>query len=137
MEVLKMATKSHKGMSQHQMEIEPDLESNDPYMVLGVDKDASQGKIKKAYFVLIRQYPPETETEKFKLVRAAYEKIKSVYRRAETDLFLIQQPPAWNPSDKGTQLDTNFYISDAFLALRSWTDLDRTNFEDDFREIEL
>jgi curved DNA-binding protein CbpA len=118
-------------------EIQPDLTATDPYRVLGVMQTADQAEIKRAYFGLIRQYPPETEADKFKLVRAAYEKIKDVQRRSETDLLLPQPPPAWQPSADDIQPDLAFYADDVLLALRRWGDLGRTDFHEDFREIDL
>ncbi|MBN1993288.1 MAG: DnaJ domain-containing protein [Anaerolineae bacterium] len=115
----------------------PDLTASDPYRVLGVLPTATQADIKQAYFVLIRQYPPETEGENFKLIRAAYEKIKSAQRRVETDIFLPQPPPAWQPPPTALTLDTAFHPQDALLALRRWGELGRANFEADFREIDL
>lgn len=115
----------------------PDLTAGDPYRVLGVLPTATQADIKQAYFALIRQYPPETEGENFKLIRAAYEKIKSAQRRVETDIFLPQPPPAWQPPPDTLTLDTAFHPDDARLALRRWGELGRTNFEEDFREIDL
>lgn len=116
---------------------EPDLTATDPYRVLGVASAANQTDIKRAYFALIRQYSPETAPEEFKLIRAAYEKIKDVARRTETDIFLPQSPPDWQPSPPSAPLDTAFYPSDALLALRRWGDLGRTDFREDFREIDL
>lgn len=63
-----------------------------PYKVLDIARDVSQNDIKKAYFKLVRDYPPETEQEKFQEIRAAYETLRSPERRAETDLFLLQPP---------------------------------------------
>lgn len=65
----------------------------DPYSTLGVDRDAEQGEIKRAYFRLVREYSPEQAPEKFQEIRAAYERVKSPERRAQTDLFLLQAPP--------------------------------------------
>ena len=118
-------------------ERQPDLTAGNPYHVLGVLPTANQSDIKQAYFALIRQYPPETEGEKFKLIRAAYEKIKSTQRRAETDIFLPQPPPAWQPPPATLTLDTTFHSSDVLLVLRRWGELGRANFETDFREIDL
>jgi curved DNA-binding protein CbpA len=115
----------------------PDLTATDPYRVLGLPVSASQVEIKRAYFALIRQYPPETEAEKFKLIRAAYEKIKDVQRRVETDIFLPQPPPAWTPPQTSLRLDTRFHASDALVALRRWGELGRTDFQADFRDINL
>lgn len=115
----------------------PDLTASDPYRVLGLSFTATQIEIKRAYFSLIREYPPETEAEKFKLIRAAYEKIKDAQRRLETDIFLPQPPPPWQPLELALHLDTAFHPGDALLALRGWGDLGRTNFQDDFKEIKL
>ena len=118
-------------------ERQPDLTASDPYLVLGLSKTATQVEIKRTYFGLIRQYPPETEPEKFKIIRAAYEKIKDVTRRTETDIFLPQAPPAWQPPSAQPALDTTFHPADVLLALRRWGDLGRTDFHEDFREIDL
>jgi curved DNA-binding protein CbpA len=118
-------------------EIEPDFTSTDPYRILGVLHTATQLEIKRSYFALIRQFPPETEGERFKIVRAAYEKIKDSERRTETDIFLPQQPPPWEHSGTLPEFDSRFQIQDVLLVLRRWGDLGRRNFQDDFKEIEL
>jgi curved DNA-binding protein CbpA len=116
---------------------QPDLTAHDPYRVLGLSPTASQVDIKRAYFDLIRQYPPETEAEKFKIIRAAYEKLKDVKRRTETDIFRPQPPPPWQPPDARPSLDTAFHPTDILIVLRSWGELGRTDFREDFREIGL
>ena len=115
----------------------PDLTATDPYRVLGLPVTATQVEIKRAYFALIRQYPPETEAEKFKLIRIAYEKLKDTQRRVETDIFLPQPPPAWSPPQLSLSFDTAFHPDDALLALRRWGELGRADFQADFREIKL
>jgi curved DNA-binding protein CbpA len=133
-----MATTSNPAQSSfHSGEGQPDLTASDPYRVLGLAKTATQVEIKRAYFALIRQYPPETEAEKFKLIRAAYEKIKDVTRRTETDIFLPQPPPAWQPAQSTLPLNLIFQHADILLVLRHWGDLGRTDFQEDFREINL
>lgn len=128
---------AHKSTA-YMAERPPDLTATDPYRVLGLPISATQVEIKRAYFALIRQYPPETEAEKFKLIRAAYEKIKDVQRRVETDIFLPQPPPAWSPPPQTSlHLDTTFHASDALVALRRWGELGRIDFQDDFRDITL
>jgi curved DNA-binding protein CbpA len=118
-------------------ERQPDLTAADPYRVLGVRQTATQAEIKRAYFGLIRQYPPETESEKFKLVRAAYEKIKDAQKRSEADLLLPQSPPPWQPSAEDLQPNTAFHAEDGLLTLRRWGDLGRVDCHEDFREIDL
>ena len=49
----------------------------DPYVVLQIDRRADESAIKKAYFRLVRQYPPEQEPEKFQEIRVAYELLRS------------------------------------------------------------
>ena len=43
------------------------------YQVLRIERTADERAIKKAYFTLIRQFPPDTHPEEFKAIRAAYE----------------------------------------------------------------
>lgn len=121
--------------SSFQQDRQPDLTAGDPYRVLGLLPTASQVEIKRAYFGLIRQYPPETEAEKFKIIRGAYEKIKDVQRRVETDIFLPQAPPPWQPKKTTLTVNTAFHPDDALLALSRWGELGRTDFSYDFREI--
>lgn len=116
---------------------QPDFTAADPYRILGLSPAAGQSDIKRAYFALIRQYPPETEAEKFKIVRGAYEKLKDTKRRAETDIFRPQPPPPWQPPAQRPPLDPAFRPTDALIVLRSWGDLGRTDFQDDFRDINL
>jgi curved DNA-binding protein CbpA len=65
------------------------METQDPYKVLGLKRDATEAEIKRAYFTLVREHPPERDPEGFKRIRAAYEKLRFERERAETDLFLI------------------------------------------------
>ena len=53
-----------------------------PYTVLGVDRKAGMTDIKRAYFKLVRDFPPEDAPEKFQEIRAAYEQLKSPESRA-------------------------------------------------------
>ena len=116
---------------------EPDLTASDPYRVLGVASTAGQAEIKRTYFALIRQYSPETAPEEFKIIRAAYEKIKDAARRTETDIFLPQPPPPWQAPEDIAPFDTEFYPADVLQILRRWGDLGRTDFREDFEEIDL
>jgi curved DNA-binding protein CbpA len=64
-----------------------------PYSVLGLDRRATQAEIKRAYFKLVREFPPEDHPEKFQEIRQAYERLKSTEARAAVDMFLLQPPP--------------------------------------------
>ncbi len=132
-----MASSKPVGHTFYSGQGEPDLTAGDPYRVLGLPPTATQAEIKRAYFALIRQHPPETEADNFKLIRAAYEKIKDAARRLETDIFLPQPPPAWQPGPDTPPLDTTFHPADAMHVLRHWGDLGRTDFSEDYKPINL
>lgn len=65
----------------------------DPYAILDIPRDADQDVIKRVYFEQVRAHPPETDPDAFKRIRAAYEKLRTPERRAQTDMFLLQPPP--------------------------------------------
>lgn len=115
----------------------PDFTVTDPYQILGVLPGATKAEIKRAYFGLIKQYPPEKDAEKFKIIRGAYENLKSEARRAETDALLPKPPPPL-PEAPPRTFNANVIRlkpADALLALKHMGDLGRSNFSDDFQEI--
>lgn len=57
--------------------------SDDPYGVLGLDRSADADDVRRAYLRLIRIHTPESDPERFKQVRSAYETLRSPLRRAE------------------------------------------------------
>ncbi|MBP7961052.1 MAG: J domain-containing protein [Caldilineaceae bacterium] len=83
----------------------------DPYVVLQIDRRADESAIKKAYFRLVRQYPPEQEPEKFQEIRVAYELLRSAESRAKVDLFLLQPPPAL-PNRRRPTYDLTVHVED-------------------------
>jgi len=116
---------------------EPNLGSSDPYSVLGLNRNASPRQVKRAYFSLVRQYPPETQPEDFKLIRAAYEKLQNASAKAETDLFLFQSPPPWEPRKRLHKLNLNFDPQDIQLLLKNHGDLGATDFSADYRPVKI
>ena len=78
-------TDMERGPASRPRERAPNLTSSDPYAVLGLVRGASPREIKRAYFDLVRQYPPEEHPDAFKLIRAAYEKLRTAGVKAETD----------------------------------------------------
>ncbi len=114
----------------------PILNSADPYAVLGLERRATPGEIKRAYFELVRQYSPESNPEAFKQVRAAYEKLNSAENKTETDLFLFQPPPAWESRKRRRKLDLDFDYRDVLRLLQNHGDLGKVSFETDFRPLE-
>ena len=97
-----------------------------PYQVLGITREASEAEIKRAYFSLVREHPPERDPEGFKRVRVAYEKLRTVNQRAETDLFLVEDQPLTLDVSSVQQTDaeplgiTPEMIRDDLLALEAF-----------------
>ena len=124
------------GMQPRKRTLAPDLSSNDPYAVLGLLRGASPREIKRAYFDLVREYPPEEQPESFKRIRAAYEKLRTAKIKAETDLALVHPPSPWEPRKRKGKLDLDFDPADIWLLIQMHGDLGRTDF-DDFRAVQL
>lgn len=108
---------------------------SNPYVVLGVDRKASLAEIKRAYFKLVREYPPEDHPEQFKEIRNAYERLKSPEQRAALDLFLLQPPPVLPEISKG-RYDLNIHSED-IIQLALELRLAEISFEKDFRDPEI
>lgn len=110
---------------------------SDPYAALGVARDATLDAIKDAYFKLVREHPPERDPEAFKAIRAAYERLRAPERRIETDLLLLQEalplPTEW----RAPKFDLSVQREDLLSAARALSDLERTDFRDDFRKLQL
>lgn len=109
---------------------------DDPFVLLDVPLTASQAEIRRAYFVRVRQFPPERAPDDFKRVRAAYEQINTpqgqmdatMLRFNDADPEVPELPPA-------TPIRVN--PGDVLRALRAYTDLGRTDWREDFREVKL
>ena len=117
--------------------LQPNLHSSDPYAVLGLLRGANEREVKRAYFELVRTYPPEEKPDAFKLIRAAYEKLRSAEAKAETDLFLFQPPSAWEPRRRRGKLQLAFKSEDVWLLLQNHGDIGQTDHSADFRSVRL
>ena len=65
---------------------------NDPFAILGVDEDADDATIRKAYLQQVRAYPPEQNPNRFQEIRAAYEAIADERDRIGIRLFHTYKP---------------------------------------------
>ena len=132
-----MENEMERGPASRPRRRPPNLTSGDPYAVLGLMRGASPREIKRAYFDLVRQYPPEERPDAFKLIRAAYEKLRTAVTKAETDLFLFQPPPPWEPRKRRRKLDLAFHREDIWSLLQTHGDMGRSDFKSDYRPVEL
>lgn len=58
------------------------------YEILGIDENADEKVIKRAYFKLIRTYSPEKDPERFQEIRAAYERLMETGKQPENSIQL-------------------------------------------------
>ena len=83
----------------------------DPYDTLGLDRQADDTAIRRAYARMVRQFPPEREPEAFRRIRAAYEQLRDPERRARLSLFLLQPPPPLPPRRR-VAYDLDVHVED-------------------------
>lgn len=112
-------------------------EHDDPYVVLGVQREADADEIRNAYFRMVRVHTPEAHPEEFKRVRAAYETLRSPRRRTELALLAFDETAA--------EVDLNLVarvaegeVDLAALALAaelSDSDFARTEFPEDLTPV--
>jgi curved DNA-binding protein CbpA len=107
----------------------------DPYAMLGVERTGDEAAIKRAYFRLVREYPPEREPAKFQEIRAAYEQVRDADARSQTDLFLLQPPPSL-PRRRRLAYDLDVHPED-ILALAFELGIAGLSVQEDFHEPEL
>lgn len=132
-----MTTSSKTNQPTEHPRPQANLDSNDPYAVLGLQRGATARQIKRGYFDLVREYPPEKEVEAFKIIRAAYEKLRNPDVKASTDLFLFRPPSPWSPRKRKGKLDLDFSLADLIADLQRRSDLGRTDFQDDFSPVKV
>lgn len=116
--------------------------SSDPYAVLGIAHTASTEEVKKAYFALVRQHPPEKDPDAFKRIRAAYEQLRDPTQRQQTDLLRWQmwiEPVLTASADTAIDpaLAPVLDRADVIRAARALSDLGRTDFREDFHEVRV
>jgi len=110
------------------------MEYKDYYDIMGLNRDATQDEIKRAYRKLARRYHPDVSTEadaeaRFKDVGEAYEVLKDPEKRAAYDQLgnrwqagqEFKPPPGWDAgfeySGSGRERAQDFGTSDFFEEL--------------------
>jgi curved DNA-binding protein CbpA len=124
----------HSGEQHGQDELQP---YSDPYAALGVSRDATLDEIKDAYFQLVRAHPPERDPEQFKVIRAAYDRVRTAERRIETDWLLLQPELPLPAEGAAPAFDLSVHREDLLAAARALSDLEQTDFREDFRPVHI
>jgi len=112
-------------------------QDENPYQVMGIPFTATEEEIRRTYFGLVREHPPERDPAQFRRVRSAYEILRDPVRRAEWDLFVALQPPPSLPSRRRPKPDLAFHREDVIWVLREETRPKPRDPKGDFRAIEL
>lgn len=63
-----------------------------PFEILGVDEDADDEAIKKAYLKKVKEHLPEHHVETFQRIRVAFERIQTEKQRRNHRLFHHEKP---------------------------------------------
>lgn len=77
------------------------MKNKNLYEVLGVTVDATTAEIKKAYFSMVRKYPPDRYPHEFMSIREAYETLSNEDARREYNSIALMPPRVKVVFDKG------------------------------------
>lgn len=86
-----------------------------PFAVLDVPEDATDAQVEAAYHALLRLHPPDRDPERFRLLRQAYEALRTARGRGDARLFhfdargtaLTEDFPTWAEGRPRRRLDPN------------------------------
>jgi len=73
---------------------------SDPYLTLGIPRDADDETVQRAYLEGIKRAPPERDPERFEALRAAYEALRTRRDRLAHELFDDSAPTPQEMLDK-------------------------------------
>jgi len=85
--------------------------ATDLYAVLEIEPEASPEEIKRAYYRQVRKHPPETDPEKFKAIRAAYETLSNPKAREQYDAVRCRD-----------EINSFFSKAEEYIASKDWGD---------------
>ena len=109
----------------------------DPYRVLGITPTAGPDEIRSAYLKLLRAHPPEKEPERFKAIRAAYEKLKDETQRIRTAVMHMDLSDS-GPPVPFPEIDSPppvFNAGDLWEILLAAGEFHRRDFPEDWIDI--
>jgi len=72
--------------------------SGDPFLILGLPREATEAEIRARYLELVKQFPPDRAPDKFREIRAAFEAAKdpmAIARRLVEPPNLNEEPLPW------------------------------------------
>lgn len=72
--------------------------SDDPFLVLGLPREASEAEVRARYLELVKQFPPDRAPDRFREIRAAFEAARDplvVARRLIAPPYSNDEPPSW------------------------------------------
>lgn len=93
------------------------LPTGDPYAVLNVGPDVDDERVRAAYLVRLKQFPPDRSPVEFEQVRDAYELLRDRRRRAEYMLFSCDIEAPLESLLAGMDDDRRFAGPGAWLAV--------------------
>jgi len=77
----------------------------DPYLILGLGRDADDAAVETAYLEGIKRCPPERDPERFQALRAAYESLRTRRDRLTHDLFDTSPPQIGDILDRAAPVE--------------------------------
>ncbi len=66
--------------------------SEDPYQVLQVQPTASGEEVRQAYLKLVREFPPDRDPDRFRVIHQAYTRLSDPLVQAEALMKLSHDP---------------------------------------------
>lgn len=88
---------------------------DDPFLVLGLPREASEAEIRARYLELVKQFPPDRAAEQFRKIRSAYDAAKDPLLMARRLIHPADsEPPSWKTAIQA-QKQIPPKLSSAFL----------------------
>jgi|GEM_PF-3366206 len=106
--------------------------TTDPFHVLGIPYEATDEEVRSAYFLKVKEHPPEKDPEGFKRLRKAFESLREEEDRVDVILNTFPSPPSLDQF-LGAQEEESFSVTieDLRRLALSLTELNRTTFHSD------